>query len=1032
MKRKLQFQKAYLLLFLILTSCSTILPRTELVRSDSKSENTELLNSFCKEEIDRTPASVSACRDLFYGANASTDQISKSDVVFAKKLQADPLQSAEAKAYATTQGSESPINLSSRIQKFRNKFLGFFKISTVREPLTKSFEAFLRMRSEISAKAIERNNSYGQYDLVIVGTGVHGIIALHQALKQNPNLKVLLVDEGDTAGATFRYGKDVYSINSSNRASGEDTRPLPGEGNINELPGLPIQVSDLTAVKYPSANDLGASLVSGLYAAVREYPNVEVLFNTKAYAFVDKPSDQSMTESLVVKNASSAQDFRVDAQKVIVSTGLGDPILPPKVVESLKRKPALKESIKGKPPRVLTFEDMIRLIAESNDPMSFFKDKKVGIAGKGDSANVFIEFLLGYAPQAGYGRSSAQTGKPGKIFWIGQDKKTCEEFIADARSRYNAVSTGFKSSSANIEALIKPFKNKLADVEERGANKVDAELDGGEKISGLDYIVVATGFNQNVRELFQSVASGSKASTDSAFFERDFDTLEARTSVSPSPTKVGRKLKDREIYVLGTAANLFADENANKAPVKIVQNFVGIFINAPRVVAAVKSLTNDLQPKANPSMLQKVAVDQAGTQQRFSITNIQETRYISNQTIPYLEATFKEALSVCHAHSSDKIVLNLSLSRDGNLEVASETKADVTALVSLLVESRDFFSQVKELLKLVPDQSLLFTANPSGSSYDLAKAQVQTVRGQKQITNSNAIVKANRAIRLRGLELKENGSGPFVQKELSPRQETVRYKNLDLKNPKTYTDQAISVTIPAGKFKMGEPGQEVETTISKPYNLMATAFTQKFNLRLKRYLGEQENNLSQFQGENNPIERITPAEADSIAASLTKLSLSDNPRDQEFMLDLFPDHQQGRTYDLATEAQLERAYKLAKTEEGKTIDDLIQANDLETLKKYVNFASNGTVSVAKKLPLYLDGNPIYLQGNVFEITKDRWDGRSALPGGVDPLGTTGSYRVLRGGSWYNDAQYLRSGSRDFVDPVNRYGNVGFRLVTTGP
>lgn len=692
MKKNLSLQRSYLLLFFVLTSCSTSAPKTELIRNDPISESNNLLNSFCKEDSRRSPASVSLCRNLFY--RADSDKISGSkDVVFAELLSKNPLENAEAGSYAKKQGAGSPINLSSRIQEFRRRFLGFLRLEHVREPLTKSFEAFLRMRSKISAKTIERNNNYGQYDLVIVGAGVHGIIAVHEALKQNPELKVLLVDEGDTAGATFRYGKDVYSINSSNRPSGEDTRPLPGEGNINELPGLPIQVSDLTAVKYPSANDLGVSLVSGLYAAIREYPNVEVLFNTKAKTFLDKPSDSSMTESLVVRSYSAMQDFRIDAQKVIVATGLGDPILPPKIVESLKTKPALKESIKGKPPRVLTFEDMLRLMSESNDPMSFFADKKIAVAGKGDSANVFIEFLLGYAPRAGYARSSAQTGKPGKIVWIGQDKKTCDEFISNARSRYAWISTGFKSSSSNFEPIIESYEKKLADVEERGTNKIDAELDGGQKISGLDYIVVATGFNKNVRGLFQSVSSGSRASTDSAFFDSDFDLLEQRTSVSIKPTSVGRKLKSREIYVLGTAADLFANENQNKAPAGIVQNFVGIFINAPRVVAAVKSLMGDLQPRASSSTLQKVAIHQIETQQqqRFSITGIQETRFISNQTIPYLEATFKEALSMCHAYSNDKIVLNLTLSGDGNVEVVSETKADVAALIGLLVESRDFF-----------------------------------------------------------------------------------------------------------------------------------------------------------------------------------------------------------------------------------------------------------------------------------------------------------------------------------------------------
>ncbi len=42
----------------------------------------------------------------------------------------------------------------------------------------------------------------------------------------------------------------------------------------------------------------------------------------------------------------------------------------------------------------------------------------------------------------------------------------------------------------------------------------------------------------------------------------------------------------------------------------------------------------------------------------------------------------------------------------------------------------------------------------------------------------------------------------------------------------------------------------------------------------------------------------------------------------------------------------------------------------------------------------------------------------------------GSNRVIRGGSWNNNAQNLRSGNRNNWRPGNRNNNVGFRLVST--
>ena len=68
-------------------------------------------------------------------------------------------------------------------------------------------------------------------------------------------------------------------------------------------------------------------------------------------------------------------------------------------------------------------------------------------------------------------------------------------------------------------------------------------------------------------------------------------------------------------------------------------------------------------------------------------------------------------------------------------------------------------------------------------------------------------------------------------------------------------------------------------------------------------------------------------------------------------------------------------------------------------------------------------------GNVWEWTHD-WYG--SYGGSVtDPSGSgSGSDRGVRGGSWYNDASYLRSANRYYDAPSNRNDNIGFRLART--
>ena len=72
-----------------------------------------------------------------------------------------------------------------------------------------------------------------------------------------------------------------------------------------------------------------------------------------------------------------------------------------------------------------------------------------------------------------------------------------------------------------------------------------------------------------------------------------------------------------------------------------------------------------------------------------------------------------------------------------------------------------------------------------------------------------------------------------------------------------------------------------------------------------------------------------------------------------------------------------------------------------------------------------------MHGNVREWC---WDWNNAdyyidPSAGDDPAGPlTGTNRVIRGGSWYDAAQYLRSAIRSSYNPWFRLDFIGFRLV----
>jgi hypothetical protein len=179
-----------------------------------------------------------------------------------------------------------------------------------------------------------------------------------------------------------------------------------------------------------------------------------------------------------------------------------------------------------------------------------------------------------------------------------------------------------------------------------------------------------------------------------------------------------------------------------------------------------------MKPIAPHRDIRKVTMVQGKVRQSFIIKNIDETRFISNQTMTYLETTFKEAISLIQTSVYDGVFFELKLKPNGDLQILSETPADITPLIKLLADTRDFFSLSKELLKFTEGQTLIFQANANNAGLFDPTINLSAIRDQNNPTNP--IVLTNKKIKLRGLI--EKPVAPTKEKS-KPEEKTPLAKN---------------------------------------------------------------------------------------------------------------------------------------------------------------------------------------------------------------------------------------------------------------
>ena len=161
-------------------------------------------------------------------------------------------------------------------------------------------------------------------------------------------------------------------------------------------------------------------------------------------------------------------------------------------------------------------------------------------------------------------------------------------------------------------------------------------------------------------------------------------------------------------------------------------------------------------------------------------------------------------------------------------------------------------------------------------------------------------------------------------------------------------------------------------------------------------------NPSEFKGDDLPVDIVSWDDCQEFIRKLNDLT--------------------GQNFRLPAEAEWEFACRGGNNSRGYKYSG---NNYIDNVAWYTDNSGDKTHPVATKSPNELG---IYdMSGNVWEWCSD-WKGNYSSGAQVNPKGPCkGVSRVLRGGSWYDDARYCRSSFRHFSGPGFRGKLLGFRL-----
>ena len=233
----------------------------------------------------------------------------------------------------------------------------------------------------------------------------------------------------------------------------------------------------------------------------------------------------------------------------------------------------------------------------------------------------------------------------------------------------------------------------------------------------------------------------------------------------------------------------------------------------------------------------------------------------------------------------------------------------------------------------------------------------------------------------------------------------------NLKTFKDCADCPEMVVIPAGSFLMGSTADPFASSQPSTYeqpqhSVTIKAFAiGKYEVTQEQWYAVMGTMPSKFKGRTLPVEQVSWEDAQEFVKKLSEKT--------------------GKNYRLPSEAEWEYAAR-AGSQSNYSFGD-----DEKELGRYGWFDENSggkTHPVGEKLPNAFGLHDMH--GNVWELTQDCWNDNyhGAPTDGSAWMTGICSMRLVRGGSWNVNPQYLRSAFRNWLTTAYRNNYYGFRVV----